>query len=222
MLNLYNTNGLIFWDEQQINLRNQIEQNVLTNLKRTLKSLNQAFDLFRVEAPILTPREYINKNYTNEDIFIIQNDLVLRPETTMGSYEYAKLLLNHQQNFKPKLPFVVWQHGKSFRNEQDQVTKNMRLKEFHQLEFQILFSPTTSNDYYIKIIENVKSILTHFVGECRLEPSDRLPDYSLETTDVICSKTNMEICSISRRKDLEGVNNIEVAIGTDRIIFNNK
>jgi len=58
------------------------------------------------------------------------------------------------------------------------------------------------------------------IGDCRLEVSDRLPDYSEETIDVVCVKNDMEVCSMSKRKDLEGFKVIEVAIGTDRLIYN--
>jgi hypothetical protein len=53
-----------------------------------------------------------------------------------------------------------------------------------------------------------------------MEPSDRLPDYSEETMDIICVRSNMEICSMSKRKDLDGFKVIEIAVGTDRCIYN--
>ena len=71
--------------------------------------------------------------------------LALRPETTPGSYAYAQHLLNTHSGYKP--PLCVWQAGKSFRREQDQVTKNMRLKEFWQQEFQCIYSSDTLNDW---------------------------------------------------------------------------
>ena len=58
------------------------------------------------------------------------------------------------------------------------------------------------------------------IGECRIEASDRLPNYSEETTDIVCMKSDMEVCSMSKRKDLEGYKVIEIAIGTDRCIYN--
>lgn len=53
-----------------------------------------------------------------------------------------------------------------------------------------------------------------------MESSDRLPNYSEETIDIICKKSNMEICSMSKRIDLKGYKVIEIAIGTDRCIYN--
>ena len=83
----------------------------------------------------------------------------------MGSYAYAKHLLNPHNAEKVRMPLVVWQHGKSFRREQDQPTKFMRLKEFNQLEFQCIYSPSTAADYAEKLIPAVQSALARLVGE---------------------------------------------------------
>jgi glycyl-tRNA synthetase len=118
------------------------------------------------------------------------------------------------------MPIVVWQHGKSFRREQDQVVKNMRLKEFYQLEFQIIYADSTANDYSVGLQEQLIRDISLFVGDCRIEKSDRLPSYSESTMDIICNKTNMEICSISKRNDFAGAKVLEIAIGTDRCVYN--
>jgi glycyl-tRNA synthetase len=243
---LYERNGLIFWTEKEIRLRNMLADYFVNGIKAVLKTENRAFELIQVEAPILTPQEFINKNYTADDFYRAENtvaldpndfkpkSLILRPETTMGSYQYAKWLLEHTET-KTRLPICIWQHGKSFRREQDQVTKNMRLKEFYQLEFQCIYGMTTANDYSKAVIPAVQKMISDMIGPCRTEESDRLPDYSERTTDVICEKTNMEVCSISSRKDfvskvfvdgkltdgfIQSAKVLEVAIGTDRCVFN--
>lgn len=220
--NLYNVNGLVFWSEEEIRIRNMFVEHMVSAVRRSLLSMNQAFKLVQCEAPILTPSSKINPNYSVDDFYMI-DQLALRPETTMGSYAYARHILSgyHDPKFKP--PICVWQHGKSFRREQDQPTKFMRLKEFYQLEFQILFAANTSNDYYPRLVEDVRKALAELLINCKTEKSDRLPSYSDETTDVIFvePEQEMEICSISRRKDFDSkINNIEVAIGTDRCVHN--
>jgi glycyl-tRNA synthetase len=296
MNNLYDSNGLIFWSEKEIELRNIFEKYFVSGIKHNLKMQNRAFDFHKCEAPLLTPDDLINPNYTEDDVWMqdvsayskslfdyverengIENDrerldqlskehmvgngyydqmltlrdqvkntsdenpingqllnmmiivykelypqkrLVLRPETTMGSYAYARHLLNPHNETKVMPPLVVYQHGKSFRREQDQPTKFMRLKEFYQLEFQILYSPSTKNDYSVTLIPAVRDMISEMIGPCHMEDSDRLPDYAEWTKDIICTKSGMEVCSISKRKDYEGMNVIEVAIGTDRCIFN--
>ncbi len=219
MESLYEKNGLIFWTQEEIKLRRMFEDYFSAEILKSLRQQNAAFQLIQVEAPLLTPREFINKGYTEEDIYVFEN-LALRPETTPGSFAYAKHIMSGYNDIKQKPPVVIFQHGKSFRREQDQSTKFMRLKEFYQLEFQIIFGATTANDYSTKLYPDVLNAISNMIGECRIEASDRLPDYSEETTDIVCVKSDMEVCSMSKRKDLEGYKVIEVAIGTDRMIFN--
>lgn len=297
MDNLYKQNGLMFWDEEEIMLRETLEKHLVHSIKDNLKTQNRAFEFFKCEASVLTPNSRINRNYTEDDVFMLgpdaeeqmmafqewiqdpnriesdkdrigvtgyeaaiklssalkndpekfnasalmdidadvymtaknaflevyfNDELVLRPETTMGSYAYAKHLLNEHNDRKVKPPIVVYQHGKSFRREQDQVVKNMRLKEFYQLEFQIIFSSTTKNDYSLTLLPAVKDAISSFIGPCKLIPSDRLPDYAEWTQDVVCERNDMEVCSISKRLDFEGMVVLEVAIGTDRCVYNFK
>ena len=219
MLNLYSYNNIIFWTEEQIHLRKMLETFFVTTLSRILKEQNSAFEFFQIEAPLLTPQALINPGYTEADIYSL-GDIALRPETTMGSYAYAQHLLNPHNQRKARLPLVIWQHGKSFRREQDQPTKFVRLKEFHQLEFQILFHLSTKNDYSQVVVPGVCEMISAMIGPCVVQPSDRLPDYAEWTQDIICVKSQMEVCSISMRKDFPAARNLEVAIGTDRCVFN--
>lgn len=222
---LYNRNGLVFWTQREIQLRNSFVDYFVSELGAALKMENRAFEMIQVEAPLLTPKEFINPNYTANDFYAVPTcvnsnyDLVLRPETTMGSYQYAKWLLEHTET-KTRMPICIWQHGKSFRKEQDQVTKNMRLKEFYQLEFQCIYGLTTANDYSVNVIPQVRRFMSDMIGPCRIEDSDRLPNYSEKTVDVVCEKTDMEVCSISVRNDFPNAKVLEVAIGTDRCVYN--
>jgi glycyl-tRNA synthetase len=228
MENLYNTNGLVFWSEEEIRLREMFKQHFVAAVSVNIKMQNRGFEVIQIEAPLLTPFELINEGYDAKDTFQIwssedyrtRNDLVLRPETTMGTYKAIEHLLNTHNDRKIKLPLCVWQHGKSFRREQDQPTKFMRLKEFYQLEFQIAYSPTTANDYSISLIPAVQQAISEMIGPCHTEPSDRLPNYSEATIDVVCDRNSMEVCSISKRKDFPQAKILEVAIGTDRCVYN--
>jgi len=228
---LYGRNGLVFWTEKEIRTRQMLADYFVNGMRETLRSQNKAFEFLQVEAPLLTPINFINKGYTAADIFIpasrcsdnldriLFDDLALRPETTMGSYRYAEWLIEHTE-LKTRMPLCVWQHGKSFRREQDQVTKNMRLKEFYQLEFQAIYGLTTANDYSVVVIPVVCKLIADMIGPCRIEASDRIPDYSEGTTDIVCERNGMEVCSISKRKDYLGAKVLEVAIGTDRCVYN--
>jgi hypothetical protein len=83
MESLYEKNGLIFWTQEEIKLRRMFEDYFSAEILKSLRQQNAAFQLIQVEAPLLTPREFINKGYTEEDIYVFE-DLALRPETTMG------------------------------------------------------------------------------------------------------------------------------------------
>ncbi len=244
-LNLYNKNGVLFWSEEEIRIRNMFVNHMVSAVKNCLLSMNNSFKMIQCEAPIFTPASLINSNYnTHDDIYAlnysnsdheytpVDERIALRPETTMGSYAYARHILSGYNSPNYKLPICVWQHGKSFRKEQDQPSKFMRLKEFYQLEFQILFSKSTLKDYYPEIVDNVRKcfseLLDYFSSSktfaCFQVASDRLPSYSDETTDIMFGESQfnaMEICSISRRKDFDpNIKNIEIAIGTDRCVYN--
>lgn len=221
MISLYNKNGLQFFTEKEIFLREEFVKRIVYDLRRSLRNQNRAFEIIQFEAPLITPNELINSNYTDKDIWKLDNEFTLRPETTMGSYKAAEYLLSTHDDIRAKLPFCIWQHGKSFRREQDQEVKHMRLKEFYQLEFQILYSSTTINDYSKKLIADISECISILLNKkIKIENSDRLPDYSESTIDIIVEDTNMEIASISKRKDFGNIKNLEVAIGTDRLIYN--
>ena len=137
-----------------------------------------------------------------------------------------------------KLPLCVWQSGKSFRREQDQVSKHMRLKEFWQMEFQCAYTVDTANDYHAASLEPVRRMIEAMVRlPTRLAPSDRLPAYSQVTMDVEVDNGDkwMEVCSVSRRTDFPqaarfatkggevrevAVLVLEIAIGLDRCVYN--
>jgi glycyl-tRNA synthetase len=221
MDNNYGVNGLIFWNEAEIHLRDYLTEVFARTVETLLVKQNQAWRFVRTEAPLLTPRRLLNANYTSEDVYHQTEDakkdlaggtlsitatgaepLTLRPETTPGSYAVAAHLLTSHSGYKP--PLCVWQAGKSFRREADQPTKHMRLKEFYQQEFQCIYAADTKNDY----LEAIKFQILYMIGHAvrrpsRLVTSDRLPDYSELTVDVEVDTGEkwMEVCSISRRTD---------------------
>lgn len=232
MYNVYDKNGLPFWTAEEIKLRATLTDLLAGRVQRALLGENPAWQFVQVEAPLLTPRTLINPNYTDADVFVL-DDLVLRPETTPGSYVFARKLFDGGWN---KPPLCVWQAGKSFRRESDQPTKFMRLKEFYQQEFQCVFTSDTKADYHTLLAKTAEQAIREFVGKpTRLVPSDRLPDYSLRTMDVeveVESGRWMELSSISLRKDFPGTFTFqgkggavpkellvaEVAIGLDRCV----
>jgi glycyl-tRNA synthetase len=240
MNNIFNENGLPFFTQKEIRMRHYLEQIFTLELQDILQASNSAWSFTQIEAPILTPRELINSNYTNADVWAQEkqnypSEYVLRPETTPGSYAYMVHVLEHQLS---KPPFVVWQSGKSFRREQEQPSKHCRFKEFYQQEFQCLFTDDTKNDYQELVLQPMADVfLRELAKETRIVPSDRLPAYSLKTMDIEVYNGDkwMEICSVSLRQDFPAKARfsnkkgeiveknclvLEVAIGLDRCIYN--
>lgn len=234
MENIYNFNGLPFYTEDDLILKDYLVKKIALGVKKILKEQNNAWDFIQIESPCLIPREYVSSNYTNEDLYVQEtknhSELVLKPETTPATYEFMK---QHIKNRTKILPCSFWQVSKSFRREQDQATKHCRFKEFYQLEFQCLYSSDTMNDYQSNIIMNLASLLSDVVGlDTRVVVSDRLPDYSIRTLDVEVWNGDkwMEICSCSVRKDFTekilvkskeiSCLVLEIAIGIDRLIYN--
>lgn len=230
MLKLLNTNGLVIWSENEIKYREYATERAFRVISEALLKENKAWNFHRIESSCLIDSNLVSSNYTEEDVFIVNDELTLRPETTAVSYSYADHLLSSN---KVMPPLCVWQMGKSFRNEKDQVSKNMRLKEFHQLEFQCIYTAETKNDYMEALLESLKSLgkeLTSF--ESRLIPSDRLPSYSEKTMDVEVANGDkwMEIMSVSLRNDFKSdaiigksakeYKVLEIAIGIDRVVYN--
>lgn len=222
-------------------MREHLIQYFSDEIRSHLISTNKAWDVRRVEAPTLVPAELISNAYTNSDVWMQEclsdNELVmvLRPETTSSSYVYMQHILSNHS--KTRLPLCVWQAGKSYRREQDQPVRHVRLKEFWQQEFQCAYSADSGNDYYSNSLEFIR----HMIGSVihlptRLVPSDRLPTYSQITMDIEVDNGDkwMEICSISKRTDFPGPTKpqrrgaaaeqevvvLEIAIGLDRCIYN--
>lgn len=242
MLNLFNVNSLVHWEEREINMRDHMVRFFSEEVRTFLRSVNPAWDVRRVEAPALTPRALISDAYTNADIWVQEQlseadpSLVLRPETTPSSYVYMQHILgNHSRT---RLPLCVWQAGRSYRREQEQPTKHMRLKEFWQLEFQCAYTADSGNDYHAASLEPVRRMIASLIPlPTRIVPSDRLPAYSQTTVDVEVDNGDkwMEVCSISRRTDFperyrtqpkkgpaveHDVLVLEIAIGLDRCVYN--
>jgi glycyl-tRNA synthetase len=230
----FDINGLVVWSEEEINHRQYLKSFFALRVRQALKATNPAWEMTEVETPILLPRALVNPQYGEDDIFFTRSDrwLALRPETTAGSYFVARRMLERQ---RARPPFVVWQAGQSFRQEQDHPRKFLRLKAFYQQEFQCVYAADSGNDYHEAILPAVAAAIKDATAlETRIIPSERLPSYSTRTTDVevYWSDRWTEMASISSRTDfgasftvtLRGGKTrevallvLEIALGLDRL-----
>lgn len=220
MHNLTNVNGLLSLSQNELIDQAYIKQSVIYNIQRILLKENRGWLFEEIEGTSLIPDNLISDAYTSDDYFKVTDDLSLKPETTALSYLHAKELLHHSL----KAPLCVYQASKSFRKEQDQANKHMRLKEFKQLEFQCIYSKTTKNDYQMSVINDIALFVKNLLKlNTRLVYSDRLPSYSEKTIDieVFNNEKWMEICSISKRNDFDENHLVlEIAFGLDRLLYN--
>ena len=204
-----NVNGLITWDERQIMLREQAVVRLSGLIRSEMQAINSQWQFHRIDAPILSLRSDLSVHYGPEDIWLTAAPLAgaggaLRPETTPSTYAWLAEKLNNQSAVKP--PVCAWQYGKSFRQEIDQPTKFIRLKEFYQLEFQCVMAEDTQVDYHEHpdFLNAVAFEINKITGRrARIVPSDRLPAYSKRTDDieVFYAGRWMEVASISLRTD---------------------
>lgn len=221
----YDIESLRFYDEAEIELREIMTARIANTVKRTLLSVNPAWKSYRVEGPLLTPQTHVSASYDENDIFVTQIEkasarLVLRPETTVSSYMFAR-----KKYAANKLPLCVWQVGKSFRVEKSDgaTAAKLRFNEFYQLEFQCIYSVGTKADYRAYLMDAVSKEISMFLfGEkIRVVESDRLPSYSESTLDMeVPFKDDWkEIASCSIRTDFsEDTRVCEIAIGLDRLV----
>ncbi len=230
-LALYDTGALRFWTEREIMLREHFAARTVASVCSSLKGINTAWQSYRCEGPLITPRDRISASYDENDVFILQAPLaggqaVMRPETTPSSYAYAFSLLNSSE-IRP--PAIVWQIGKSFRRETNDGASpsKLRFNEFYQLELQCIYRSDSKADYRAAVI----GPLTDELGKCcnseaRIVESDRLPFYSVRTDDIelLWNGEFKEVCSISTRNDFPVLKSglalsvLEVAVGMDRLV----
>lgn len=224
------------WSEDEIEYREHLIRRLSRGMIDSLTSLNPAWQFIRIESPVLIPKNQIDLAYTSEDIFHTDDTahghpLCLAPETTIYSYKYAADLITRGQ----RLPVCIWQARKSFRKESldGANASKMRYKEFYQLEFQCLFSKTTKADIHTWLVGEMTDLIATAYRRTHNVASDRLPSYSLKTTDIEVydkhANEMREVASISQRTDFfedasfrgeasHGINVVEVAFGLDRLV----
>lgn len=248
---LYDIGGLRFWTQEEIEFRRLIQARLKTVLQDTLTKMNPAWKFVETEGPVLVPRDRVNPNYGDDDLFVTNHTaggvaLCLSPETTDSSYTFAKWLMKSDKRYQHP-PLCVWQARKSFRRENTDgaTAAKLRFNDFYQLEFQCIYKlgrkeengvvVKFSADYKKAVLAALKKELWRFYGDgvigeggVRVTPSDRLPSYSKETTDLevwhISTVTGLEmyreVASVSLRTDfgVEDYEVLEVAFGLDRLV----
>lgn len=229
-----NITGLRTWRQSELRLRRRIAETLADAIHATLRDINPAWTMEEVEAPLMMPTDRMNDAYTADDVFMLQDapggikPWALRAETTDGTYLAACEIL---MTTNIKAPLAVWQMGPSFRRERsDGATAEgrLRLKQFNQAEWQLVYREDTAFDIAPPLREALVPVVARITGlETRLVDSDRLPSYATETVDIECLLPNgdwREVASTSRRTDFPQVAGhkplkvFEIAFGADRLV----
>jgi len=208
------SNATVLWTEREIEERDALVKQCYQAIREAWFGLNPAVQFQRVETPILTPAEYLKGHIDAGFPLLSCSRGVLRPETTAGCIAaFHELYPNQPQRLK-RLPFCVWQVGKSFRDEDKPETmraSKLRLVEFHQMEFQLFTGASTKAEY----LEAALTALTkRFGGE--IVTAMELPHYSVKTLDW--EMAGLELAGCSVRKDWPDGLLFEVSIGLDRLL----
>jgi glycyl-tRNA synthetase len=80
----------------------------------------------------------IDRVYDFNLMYKVSGEFYLRPETAQGIFSNFKLLNNYNRG---KLPMIVGQQGKGFRNEISPRQSLIRLREFNQCEIEVFLDP---------------------------------------------------------------------------------
>ena len=115
-----------------------------------------------------------------------KNEIFLRPETAQGIFvNFA----NIQRTTRRKLPFGVFQIGKSFRNEITPGNFTFRTREFEQMELEFFCKPDTDLEWFYYWKDYCKNwLLSLGIKEenmrLRDHEKEELSFYSKATTDI--------------------------------------
>lgn len=228
-------NGLVYYDEADIEAREFLIRFISRELRNAMRQLNRFIDFVRVETPCLIPSQiaqpHIDAEFplweAKEANWTSAEPLYLRPESTHCTYAMFRELYPEKLRLMKVLPLCLWQAGLSFRIEQDKTFRNLRFKQFYQMEFQLAYDEGTRADYHAHAVKSMKVILESLfpqftertdnenIYSVDLEQEDEIPFYSKKTTDLYV--LDREVVAISSRTDFEHPI-LEISCGLDRLL----
>lgn len=234
-------NGLIYYQEADIETREFLIRFISRELRDAMRQLNRGIDFVRIETPCLIPEHIAEPHIKAKfplwrvsdqectDTFTRAKDqeniFFLRPESTHCTYAMFKELYPESNRLKKVLPLCLWQAGLSFRVERDKTFRNLRFKQFYQMEFQLAYAPGTKADYHAHAVAAMVTILGKLFPQWEASKDDGIylvdlvpnetPFYSEKTTDLYV--LDREVVAISKRTDFE-YPILEISCGLDRLL----
>lgn len=210
--------GFVVYDEADIKARQIIVEIFTHRLKSRLQKLNPAINFMQIETPISIPEKAVQGHKKiGFDLVEVKykHPMYLRPETPWGTYQYFLDKWPMENKRKKICPIVLWQCGKSFRNEQERPFGELRFKEFYQLEYQLIYTLDTKADYFGAACDSAYQAVMEITGRAAAENVTDLAHYSERTWDIY--NGDHEVAAVSLRNDLEGYAVVEVSVGLDRL-----
>ena len=179
--NYESSKKLYFYDPFYVKAKNKI-----INLWRQYL----AHDALEFEFPILVPNKVLEQSqHTKEfgtELFSLENTgLNLRPEAAISVFPHLGQI-KQKYLTKGKNSISIAQHGKSFRNEHTTRDRHYRVREFDQMEIEILAKDTTYpedffKDYDLRLKEFFKQVGLKIYS--RAVEKEKLPHYAVKTID---------------------------------------
>lgn len=223
--------SFVVYDERDLMARRMIVDIFTFRLKETLTALNRAVRFFQIETPILTPRGALEGHEATGFDLVTghfkkhgEESMYLRPETTFGTFAAFRAMFPDEANRKKQMPVVLWQFGKSFRDEQTRPFGELRFREFYQLEYQLFASEDSKANYFTACANAAGYVVMKIAGKVTFSavPESILAHYSMRTTDLMYhaqddATAGVEVAAVSQRKDFPGAIVIETNVGVDRL-----
>ena len=110
--------------------------NKISSIPKSLKDAEELVEKYNLKCPVCG--SVIKKVYDFNLMYRVSGDYYLRPETAQGIFVNFRLLNNYNRG---KIPMVVGQQGKGFRNEISPRQSLIRLREFNQCEVEVFLDP---------------------------------------------------------------------------------
>lgn len=208
------SSATVMWTEREIVERETLTQRLFQAVSESWTSLNPAVRFCRVETPILTPVESLAGHVGQGFPMLETKRGLMRPETTAGCIAAFHDMFPNEQQRRKRMPFCVWQAGKSFREEANPDTmraSKLRLVEFWQLEFELFAAADSKADY----LGAAAAACSKMLGATTVS-AEELPHYSRRTIDLM--RGELEIAGCSERTDWPDGIIHELSFGLDRIV----
>ncbi len=169
-------------------LETVLKYNGINAVPKNLDEANEISSKNNLKCPVCGN---IIKRVYDFNLMFRANDMYLRPETAQGIFVNFKLLYNYNKN---RLPMIVGQAGKGFRNEISPRQSLIRLKEFNQCEIESFFDPDSLEfgelyDYLpVKLLPNTGDVYKKTVKdayESGIIPNQAMAYFVLKTQRLL-------------------------------------